>query len=663
MMRIGMFTDAYTPDINGVVSSIVTLKTELERMGHEVFVVTTKSSASKEEQPDDHVIRLAGIEIKSLYGYVLTSPIHFSALEEIRKMNLDVIHVHTEFGVGVFARIVSNKLSIPLVSTYHTMYEDYTHYVNIFNLKSVEKVAKQATYSLSKLYGNKCTSLIVPSAKTKERLEFYGIKKKIHVIPTGLDLERFDAVHTSDETKRSLRKEIGVAEDDFLIVYVGRIAAEKSIDLLIDGFTTIKQSQQKIRLAIIGGGPQLDDLRKQAQRLGLEDYVFFTDRRPHDMIPAYYHCADAFVSASLSETQGMTFIEALASGLVVFARPDDVLDGLVIENESGFLFHTPEEFANKLIHFAQQSSETKTRLSEQAKQKAAVYDSRVFGQKVYEVYEEAINIYERTYIIEKIKLKDDLVEMSFSSKEEELKLWISVDLYAEKKYQLNQVVDQEELEELQEAGKYAEAYAKCIRKISAKDRTRKEMYDFLTKETDLNIKTINEIVEKLENKGYINDYRYMMTQIDSMKLLRFGHNRIVRTLVKKGIPQEDVEEVLRKENGEMEIIRGLKWAERQQLKPTDKSLKMQKVEMQRKLYQQGYETNTVNEIMNRLVFAEDSDKERQNLKKMADRAWKRYSQKYEGTKLRNVVFRYLVAKGFDYDDVYEVIGEMERADD
>ena len=160
-MRIGMFTDAYTPDINGVVSSIVTLKTALEKAGHEVFVVTTKSSASK-DIVDDHVLRLAGIELDSFYGYVLTSPIHLSALEKIRKMNLDVIHVHTEFGVGIFARVVSNVLSIPLVSTYHTMYEDYTHYVNIFNLKSVDKVAKRAVYSLSKLYGEKCTALICP---------------------------------------------------------------------------------------------------------------------------------------------------------------------------------------------------------------------------------------------------------------------------------------------------------------------------------------------------------------------------------------------------------------------------------------------------------------------------------------------------------------------
>ena len=658
-MRIGMFTDAYTPDINGVVSSIVTLKNALEKAGHEVFVVTTKSSASKDEV-DDHVLRLAGIELDAFYGYVMTSPIHLKAMETIKKMNLDVIHVHTEFGVGIFARIVSSHLSIPLVSTYHTMYEDYTHYVNIFNLKSVDKVAKRAVYSLSKLYGEKCTALICPSPKTKERLEFYGIKKKIHVIPTGLDLDRFQPEHTDKETRLALRKEMGVKDDEFLIVYVGRIAAEKSIDIVIETFTIIKKLQKKIRLAVVGGGPQLEELRQLAKNLDVEDYVVFTDRKPHTMIPSYYHAADAFVSASLSETQGMTFIEALASGLVVFARPDDVLTDLVIENETGFLFNNTQEFADKLIAFSEMSQAEKEVMYQQAMQKANIYDSRVFGEKVLEVYQYAIDIYQKVYEIQAIKMKDDMVEMVLGAKGDEIKITISMDVYLEKKYHVNMKVLPTELEDLQKQEKYAKAYLQCIRKITIKDRTRKEIYDFLTKETDLDIKSINEIVEKLEGKGYIDDRRYMLSQIESMHVLKVGHNKIVRTLVKKGIPQEAIEAELQNENHDLEVVRGLKWAQRQMAKPSDKSLKMQKNQMQKKLYQQGYEMDTVNEIMNLLSFDDTADQEKENLKKHAERAWKRYSQKNEGTKLRNVVFRYLVSKGFEYDDVYTAVEEVER---
>ena len=658
-MRIGMFTDAYTPDINGVVSSIVTLKNALEKEGHEVFVVTTKSSASKDEV-DDHVLRLAGIELDSFYGYVLTSPIHLSALEKIRKMNLDVIHVHTEFGVGIFARIVSNRLSIPLVSTYHTMYEDYTHYVNIFNLKSVERVAKRAVYSLSKLYGEKCTALICPSPKTKERLEAYGIKKKIHVIPTGLDLERFEPNKTDEDTKKALRKEMGVKDDEFLLVYVGRIAAEKSIDIVIETFTLIKKLQKKIRLAIVGGGPQLDELKQMAKQLQLEDYIVFTDRKPHTMIPSYYHASDAFVSASLSETQGMTFIEALASGLAVFARPDDVLTDLVLENKTGFLFTTKEEFADKLIKFSEMSKEEKDVVYQNAINQVKVYDSRVFGQTVLDVYNYAIDIYQKVYDVQAIRMKDYMVELVLGSNGDEKKITITLDLYMEKKYHINAKISPKELEELLLHEKYAKAYNQCIRKIASKDRTRKEMYDFLTTETELDIKSINEIIQKLEDKGYINDQQYMLSQIEAMRALNVGNHKIVRTLVKKGIPQDVVEDEIEQEDHELEVTRGVKWAQRLLAKPTDKSFKMQMMEMQKKLYQQGYDSDTISEIMNQLECTVDEEDEISNLKKHALKVWKKYSTKYEGSKLRNAVFRSLASKGFNYDDIYSVVEEVEH---
>ena len=217
-----------------------------------------------------------------------------------------------------------------------------------------------------------------------------------------------------------------------------------------------------------------------------------------------------------------------------------------------------------------------------------------------------------------------------------------------------------ELEELLVHEKYAKAYLQCIRKIASKDRTRKEMYDFLTNETELDIKSINEIIEKLEKKGYINDAQYMVSQIEAMRALKVGNHKIVRTLVKKGIPQETVENELANEDHEEEVARGVKWAQKQLGKPTDSSMKMQKVSLQKKLYQQGYETETVNEIMSLLEFEKDEDVEHTNLMKQAQKAWKRYCQKYEGTKLRNTVFRYLVSKGFDYDDIYNAVEEVEQ---
>ena len=138
-MRIGMFSDAYLPDINGVVSSIATLKTSLEKMGHTVFVISNHKGTHIEYDEEQRILRLPGIEIKKMYGYKISSPIQFAGEDYVERMNLDVIHVHTELGVGFFARSIAKKLHIPVVYTYHTMYEDYTHYVNPGNFEKIDK--------------------------------------------------------------------------------------------------------------------------------------------------------------------------------------------------------------------------------------------------------------------------------------------------------------------------------------------------------------------------------------------------------------------------------------------------------------------------------------------------------------------------------------------
>ena len=167
-MRIGLVTDTYTPNINGVVSSIVTLQKELESLGHEVFVICNhKSMRSKRE---GNILRLSGIEIKWLYGYTFSTPYHNHAKEEIASMNLDVMHIHTEFGVGMFGRMCAKQLNIPVVITYHTMWEDYTHYINMLDINEVDKVSKKLVGTLSKQISNQAQAVISPSEKAKEKL-------------------------------------------------------------------------------------------------------------------------------------------------------------------------------------------------------------------------------------------------------------------------------------------------------------------------------------------------------------------------------------------------------------------------------------------------------------------------------------------------------------
>ena len=283
------------------------------------------------------------MELKFLYGYVMTSPIHLLALDEIGKLNLDVIHAQTEFGVGIFARICARKFDIPLVSTYHTTYEDYTHYGNFTHLKAVDNLSKKGVASLSRMYGDSSEEVIAPSHKTKEMLEHYNVHRQINVIPTGLQLEKFSPV-LKDEKKRSeIRREAGFGDQDIMIIYVGRLAKEKSMDVVVDGFEKASALGINVKLMIVGGGPDLEPLKTMVKKKNLGDMIVLTGPKPSSEVPDYYRSADAFISASLSETQGMTFIEAMAAGIPLFARRDEVLEDLIDEGKTGWFFRDSDD--------------------------------------------------------------------------------------------------------------------------------------------------------------------------------------------------------------------------------------------------------------------------------------------------------------------------------
>ena len=423
-MRIGLFTDTYLPDINGVVSSVVTLQTELEKHGHEVFVIANHKALTSKW--DGNVLRLPGLELKWLYGYKLSTPFHQSAKEEIRKLKLDIIHVHTEFGVGMFGRIVAKYLNIPVVSTYHTMYEDYTHYLIPFENEEVDRVGRRIVGSVSRVFAENVQAMIAPSEKTKETLLKYGVTTPIYIIPTGLSFEKFNVENIDAERVCQIRQSYGIKEDEKLVVYVGRIAQEKSIEIPIEGFRYVKNP--KIKMMIVGGGPQLEELKELARSYRLQERIIFTDKVENDEVPYYYACADCFVSASLTETQGMTFIEALACGLPVFARPDEVLEDLVFENESGFLFDTGKEFAQKLEDYMGRAKEEQERLHIRAKECVKKYDADVFYSKVLSVYFQVLDDFQDAYEVTKVKMLDDYVRIYVMNDKEDEPKKLMIDL-------------------------------------------------------------------------------------------------------------------------------------------------------------------------------------------------------------------------------------------
>lgn len=380
-MIIGLFTDTYLPDCNGVATSVATLKEGLEAMGHQVFVITSHRGLDIDFQ--ENILRLPGIKLRFLYGYKMSSPIQIRATSLIDEMQLDVIHIHTEAGVGTFGRYMAFKRKLPVVYTYHTMYEDYTHYMNHLNLRLIEAGEKKAVQLFSEFLSNKSQVVIAPSAKTRDKLIGYGVKSRIEIVQTGLDLCKFDKANILEEKIEAIKEDLGITPDMKTIVYVGRIAEEKMIDMPIKAMKYI--SDPSIKLIVVGGGPTLNRYQELAKKENVQDKVLFTGMIEKEEIPYYYHAFDCFVSASTTETQGMTYIEALASGLPIFVRRDEVVADILREGETGYYFDDEEELANNMAKFFQKQDieEMKCKCREVSRK----YSIDIFANAVLKIYE------------------------------------------------------------------------------------------------------------------------------------------------------------------------------------------------------------------------------------------------------------------------------------
>ena len=388
-MRVGIFTDTYKPQVNGVVSSITTLERELRRLGHKVYIITTTDPDAPEVEPN--VLRIPSVEFKPAPQYRLGLVYSSKIIKKIKKLDLDILHSQTEWGVGTFARFAASKLEIPLVHTYHTLYEYYTHY--IFKGHMVAQ-AKKIAAAISKFYCEKCDSLIVPTRKVEEILYSYDVDKEMNIIPTGLDISKFYRKNYSEEDRIFVRESFGVEDTDFLCVYVGRVAEEKSIDVLIEMFSKIEDPGYKFMIVGKSYGDVEEKLKEQAYSLGIQDKIIFVGEIPHEKVAIYYQIGDVFLNASISETQGLTFVEAMAAETPVNARYDLNLEDLIVKNNAGLVYRDTEEFIEN-IKKLKEDEEFKKRIIKNAFNVSQDYTAEKFGERVEELYKKTIEEYDR----------------------------------------------------------------------------------------------------------------------------------------------------------------------------------------------------------------------------------------------------------------------------
>lgn len=387
-MKIGIFTDAYYPQISGVVTSVMTLREELIKLGHEVYIITVSSPDTESIKDEEGIIRIKSIPFKKWKELRIGLPFYLTLKNQIKELNLDIIHTQTEFTIGMVGRRIAKHMGIPLVHTYHTMYVDYTHYIYSFNRGRT--VVKDMVKSMTRSFLRPCCMAIAPTKKTKDALLSYGVKIPIEILPTGIDIKHFSRLDKSHPAIKELKARYSIEDDDKVLLFLGRVSEEKSIGFLVDAFPSILERVSNLKLLIVGDGPDKQKIEDGVRAAELQDKVIFTGMVKFCDVPLYYSLGDVFVNASQTETQGLTIMEAMAAGLPIVVYNDSNIAEHIKNDISGRLFNNQEEFVEAAVS-ALTDEEKNERLIEEGRGIIRSLSKENFARKMAELYEFVIS--------------------------------------------------------------------------------------------------------------------------------------------------------------------------------------------------------------------------------------------------------------------------------
>ncbi|MCM1175174.1 MAG: glycosyltransferase [Blautia sp.] len=388
-MKIAMMTNSYKPFIAGVPVSIERLSEGLRENGHEVVVFAPDYEG---QEDDDHIERYRALIKGIVNGFSVPDSFDPKIEKRFREGNFDIIHVHHPMLIGQTALYLSRKYHVPLCYTCHTRYEQYLHY--LVKPPFLQRLSGDFTQRLVKNYVNhyaeQCSLVFVPAPSMQAYLEEDGSRREIAVLPTGLGRESFEA----DEEEAAYLRELLRGEKKYLFCTVARLAKEKNLGFLFRALALRKEKRgADFRLAVVGEGPYRRRLRSLAETLGIREEVAFIGEVPNEKVKNYCRAADLFLFSSLSETQGIVLLEAMAAATPVLAVRAPGVRDVVVNGRNGYMTDVSEmEFENMLETLLRQD---RAYLERGAFETAEKYEMREIAKRAAVYYNIAIRNQDR----------------------------------------------------------------------------------------------------------------------------------------------------------------------------------------------------------------------------------------------------------------------------
>ena len=379
-MNIGVFTDSFRPYSSGVVRSIELFSREYTKRGHSVYTFCPDYPLTHTPE-EDNVFRFISVPWPTMTEFSLPVPISAYLNQTIERLSIDIIHVHSPFLLGSLGARTARRHKLPLIFTFHTLYEQYVHYFPF-----VENTSKQVVQAIARNFSNRCNVVVAPSLLVADYLRQIGIKTSIVKIPTGIDMDEFKELD-----RNWLKNNYGVRPEEKVLLFVGRLGKEKNVAFLLKSFQDVLRFIPDCRLVLAGKGPLEEYLRRLCRQQRIEDKVIFAGELSREQIVHCYASSDLFVFPSVTDTQGLVIGEAKAAGVPVVAIRAFGPAEMVVHNEDGLLTELSLPAFTEAIIKLLKDEELYARMSKQSLINAPLISSALCAERMLEVYQGLID--------------------------------------------------------------------------------------------------------------------------------------------------------------------------------------------------------------------------------------------------------------------------------